>query len=141
MNAEDTEAMRSLDIRLRRLHAGLDARPGFEDRLAARVADLRAQRARPLPTEAVHRIEREYERARARFDRDAKVEGLLLAVAGLGGVLAVWQLVPELAHLLAAATHSTGPAAIAFGALPLAVALMWAVLRRFDVDPRALVGA
>ena len=141
MNAEDTEAMRSLDTRLRRLHAGLDARPGFEDRLTARVADLRAQRLQPLPAEVVRRIEREYEQARARVDRDAKIEGLLLAAAGLGGALAVWQIAPGLARLLATATQGTGPAAIAFGALPLAVALMWAVLRRFDIDPRALVGA
>lgn len=140
MNLEETEAMRSLDTRLRKLHADLDAQPGFEARLAARIAMQRAKQTRPLPADAVRRIEREHERARAQADRDARAEGLLLAIAGLGGALAAWQLAPMLGRLLATATQGTDPMTVAYGVLPVAAALVWTVLRRFDVDPRRLVG-
>lgn len=137
MNAEDTEAMQALDNRLRKMLSSLDTAPGFEERLQARVAAVAGQ-----PSEGLRaRLEREHERARAAADRAAWADALAIAIAGLGGLLAVWRFAPALAHAYAATLDASGPAAIGFATLAAAGAALWAILRRFDIDPRRLVGA
>jgi hypothetical protein len=137
MNAEDTEAMQALDNRLRKIFAGLDAASGFEQRLQARIATLATQ----PPAEALARLEQEHDRARAAADRAARVEGLAIAIAGVGSLVAVWRFAPGLARLYAASVETLGPATIGVATLAVAGAALWAVLRQFDVDPRRLVGA
>jgi hypothetical protein len=137
MNAGDDEAMQALDNRLRKLFAGLDAGPGFEQRLQARIATLAA---RPS-AEALARLEREHDRARAAADRAARVEGLAIAIGGVGSLVAVWRLAPSLVHLYSASLEVASPALIGVATLAAAGAALWAVLRQFDVDPRRLVGA
>lgn len=136
MNAEDTEAMQALDTRLRNLFSSLDADPGFGDRLQARLAAL-AER----PTEDLRaRLEREHDRARAAADRAARLDGLAIGIAGLGGLLALWRFAPELERLYSAAVEPAGPTAIGFVTLAAVGAALWAVLRQSGIDPRRLVG-
>jgi hypothetical protein len=136
MNAEDTEAMQALDTRLRNLFSSLDADPGFEDRLQARLAAL-AER----PTEELRaRLEREHDRARAAADRAARLDAFAIGIAGVGGLLAVWRFAPQLDHLYAASVQAAGPTAIGFVTLAAVGVALWAVLRESGVDPRRLVG-
>jgi hypothetical protein len=141
MNPEDTEAMKLLDARLAKLHANVDARPGFEGRLEARIAPLRAQQAAPFSAEARERLELVHERERAEASRAARVEGLVVAIAGLGASVAAWQFAPELARLASAASTSLEPTMVTLGTLAVVVAALWALLRQFDVDLRSLIGA
>lgn len=137
MNAEDTEAMQALDNRLRKIFAGLDAAPGFEQRLQARITTLATQ----PPAEALARLEQEHDRARAAADRAARVDGLAIAIGGIGSLVAVWRLAPSIAHLYSTSLEAAGPAMISIATLAVAGAALWFVLRQFDVDPRRLVGA
>ena len=141
MNSGDADTMKALDTRLARLHAGLDARPGFEGRLAARIASLEAQRTAPIPADVRLRLERVHERELAQVARAARVEGLAVALAGLGASIAAWQFGPDLARLTSAASVGLDPAVVALGTLAVAGAALWALLRWFQVDPRSLVGA
>lgn len=136
MNPEETAAMLALEHRLRKLYAGLDARPGFEERVQARIAALAV-----APTaELRERLEREHDRARAAADRAARMDGLAVAIAGVGGLLGVWRFWPELASLYTSVLESDGPVFIAFGTLAIAGVVLWALLRHLHVDPRTLVG-
>lgn len=137
MNAEDTEAMQALDNRLRKIFAGLDAAPGFERRLQARIATLASQ----PPAEVLARLEQEHDRARAAADRAARVEGLAIAIGGIGSLVTVWRLAPSIAHLYSTSLEAAGPTLIGVATLAVAGAALWAVLRQCGVDPRRLVGA
>ena len=137
MTAEDTEAMKALDNRLRKTFAGLDATPGFEARLQARVATLAAGPS----TEVLAQLERQHDRARAAADRAARLDGLAIAIAGVGSLVAVWQFAPGLARLYATSVETLGPATIGVATLAVAGVALWAVLRQFDVEPRRLIGA
>lgn len=137
MNAEDAEAMQALDHRLRKIFSGLDAAPGFEQRLQARIATLAA---RPSEDELAQ-LERQHDLARAAADRAARVDGLAIAIGGVGSLVAVWRFAPGLTRLYAASVETLGPAMIAVATLAVAGVALWAVLRQFDVDPRGLVGA
>jgi hypothetical protein len=134
MNVEDNEAMQALDTRLRKMFSGLDTAPGFEDRLQARMA---AQPAGELRV----RVEQEYDRARAAANSAARMDAVAVGVAGIGGLLAVWRFAPELAGLYSASVDAAGLTTIGFATLAAAGAALWAVLHRFDVDPRRLVRA
>jgi hypothetical protein len=137
MNAEDTEAMQALDHRLRKIFSDLDAAPGFEQRLQARIA---THALRPTADELAQ-LERQHHRARAAADRAARVDSLAIAIAGVGSLVAVWRFAPGLARLYAASVETLGLATIGVATLAIAGAALWAVLRQFDVDPRRLVGA
>ena len=136
MNAEDTEAMQALDNRLRKIFAGLDATPGFEQRLQARIATLATQPS----AEALARLEQEHDRARAAADRAARVDGLAIAIGGIGSLVAVWRLAPSIAHLYSTSLEAASPTLISIATLAVVGVALWAVLRQFDVDPRRLVG-
>jgi len=136
MNPEETDAMLALDHRLRKLYAGLDTRPGFEERVQARVAALAA-----APTaELRERLEREHDRARAAANRATRMDGVAIAIAGVGALLGVWRFGPELASLYTSAVESGGPVLMAFGTLAVAGVALWALLRHLHVNARALVG-
>ena len=137
MNAEDTAAMQALDNRLRKAFSGLDATPGFEQRLQARIATLATQ-----PSEETRaRLEREHDLARAAADRAARLDGLVIAIGGVGSLVAVWRFAPSLVQLYSVSLERASPAMIGVATLAAAGAALWAVLRQFDVDPRRLVGA
>lgn len=134
MNSGENEAMRALDARLRKTLSGLDAAEGFEARLQARLSAAAAARAAPDAAVLRARLEREHQRRRTAADRAALADGAATAMAGIGGLLAVWRFAPELARLYATAEQAAGPTVIGFATLALAGAALWAMLRRFGVD-------
>ena len=138
MNSEETEAMRALDARLRKALSRLDAAEGFEERLQARRSALAATRTAPDAAVIRAKLEREHERRRAAADRAALADGAAIAIAGIGGLAAAWRFAPEFARLCATVEQAAGPAAIGFATLALTGAVLWALLRRFDVNLAAL---
>jgi hypothetical protein len=138
MKAEDPEAMRELDARLSKLYGGLDTGPGFEQRLAARVAMLRRV---PVTAEARARLEHEYRRELQEADREARTEATILGVAALGGALAVWRFAPQWSAWIVDFLDRTDPLVVALGALAATAAALWTTLRRIGVEPRSLIGA
>ena len=129
------DAMQALDSRLRKMFSGLDAAPGFDARLQARLAELAAQPEAALRA----RLEREYAAARAAALRTARLEGATIGVAGLGALLMVWRLGPDLAQLYSASVQAAGPVTAGFVVLAASGAALWAILRRFGVDLRRLI--
>jgi hypothetical protein len=138
MNTEDPETMRALDARLRKLYGGLDTRPGFDDRLQARIAELSA--ARPSAAER-SRLEQEHERALAAARRAARIDAIALGIGGLGSAMALWEFAPQLSAWYATSVETLDPLLVGFGSLAVTAVALWGLLRRFGVDPRALVGA
>jgi hypothetical protein len=142
MNAEDPEAMRALEARLGRLHRTLDTSPGFEDRLAARIAALDLARTAPLAAEALAGLERVHDRERREADRQARMESAVIGIAALGAALAVWRFAPLISRLVESYANmaQVAPALFAAGTLAAAGTALWAVLRRMGIEPRSLVG-
>jgi len=136
MSTEDPEAMRALDARLRRLYGSLDTRPGFEQRLQARIAEL----ARPTVADR-SRLEREHERALAAARSAARIDSIAVGIAGLGGALALWRFAPQLSAWYAASVETLDPLVIGFGSLAVTAVALWALLAHFHIKPRTLVGA
>lgn len=138
MSTEEPEAMRALDARLRRLYGSLDTRPGFEDRLQARIAELAA--ARPTSVDRAQ-LEREHEHALAAARSAARIDTIAVGLAGLGGVLALWRFAPQLSAWYATSVETLDPLVIGFGSLAATAVALWALLARFHIKPRTLVGA
>lgn len=142
MNVEDPETMRALDTRLGRMHRTLDAMPGFEDRLADRIAALRITRAAAPTAEVRAELERMHERERREAGRQARVESAVMTIATLGAALAVWRFAPVIVRLFEAyaVTVPMEPALLAGGTLVVSGAALWAALRQLGIEPRSLVG-
>lgn len=142
MNVEDPETMRALETRLGRMHRTLDTMPGFEDRLADRIAALQITRAAPPTAEARVELERVHARERREADRQARVESVVMTIAALGAALAVWRFAPVIMRLFEtyADTVQMEPALLAGGTLVVAGAALWAALRQLGIEPRSLVG-
>ena len=141
MNAGDDEAMHALDARLRRLYGNLDTRPGFEDRLQARIGSMAAARAQAPLAAAREHLEQQHERARAAAHRAARMDAAAVAIGGIGSALALWRFAPQVTSWYAASVEALGPTFIGFGSLAITALALWALLKRFDVSPRSLVGA
>ncbi len=118
-----------LERRLRQLHAGLDARPGFEQRVMARVAALRAAQGAPR-ADLRAQFERRRERARRALRREAWLQGATLAGIGIAAAAVAWEFAPALVAHAAAASGGLQPASLAgVTLLGLAAAVGW-LLRR-----------
>ena len=138
MSTEDPEAMRALDARLRRLYGSLDTRPGFEDRLQARIAELAV--ARPTAADR-SRLELEHEHALAAARSAARIDSIAVGLGGLGAALALWRFAPQLSAWYVTSVETLDPLFIGFRSLAVTAAALWVLLGRFHVDPRTLVGA
>jgi hypothetical protein len=138
MSTEDPEAMRALDARLKRLYGSLDTRPGFEDRLQARIAELAA--ARPTAADR-SRIELEHEHALAAARSAARIDAIAVGIGGLGGALALWRFAPQLSAWYATSIETLDPLLVGFGSLAVTLLGLWVLLDRFHIRPRTLVGA
>ena len=141
MNAEDDEAMRALDERLRRLCGSLDTSPGFEDRLQARIASMATAPAQVPLAAAREHLEQQHERARAAAHRAARMDAAAVAIGGIGSALALWRFAPQVTAWYATSVETLGPTFIGFGSLAITAFALWALLKRLDVSPRSLVGA
>lgn len=142
MNVEDQETMRALDTRLGRMHRTLDTMPGFENRLADRIAALQITRATPPAAAVRAELELVHERERREADRQARVESAVVTIATLGAALAAWRFAPVIVRLFDAYadTAQMEPALLAGGTLVVAGAALWAALRQLGIEPRSLVG-
>jgi len=138
MSTEDPEAMRALDARLKRLCGSLDTRPGFEERLQARIAELEA--ARPTVADR-SRLKREHEHALEAARSAARIDSIAVGIAGLGGALALWRFAPQISAWYAASVETLDPLVIGFGSLAVTAVALWALLAHFHIKPRTLVGA
>jgi anti-sigma factor RsiW len=118
----------ALDARMRRHFAGIDTAPGFEARLAARIAQASA-----VPTAVLRaRVERGHALAAQRLRREARVNVAIAAAVGVAAIALVWRHGPLVARWLdGALAGSLDPGTlmpIALGALGLAV---WLPLQRY----------
>lgn len=114
------------DARMREIFAGIDTAPGFEARVAARVAALEA-----VPAEARRaRAELRHRREAGRLRREYWLNAATAAGAGAAAIAVVWRHGPAVARWTeAAATVASEPGALmglALGALAFG---LWPVLR------------
>lgn len=122
----DEPLLPELDARLRRLHAGLDTRAGFEARLAARIAalpqapraDLRAQ------------FERRREREARGLRREAWMNGLTVAGVGVAALALYSHYIPDIARLAAAPLSDSVLNWLVSGTVAVLVAVVWPLLNR-----------
>ena len=133
--------MNRLDDRLSELFVRLDTRPGFEQRVEARIASLSAARADSPQAGRKSLLQRQLERAREAARRDAWLDGLVLAAGGVGAMLATWIFAPRLASLAAGMTAQGDVAAAGFAWLAVVALAMWLLLKGSGIEPRSLIGA
>lgn len=118
--------MSDLDARLRRAFAEVDTRPGFEARVAARIASLDAEPAEVLR----ERVERSRVRAAGRLRREAWMNAATVAGVGAAGIALVWRHGPAVARGTAAALEvASAPGALLGLAMATLALGLWPVLR------------
>jgi hypothetical protein len=117
-----------LDVRLRRLFAGLDTSPGFGARVALRVAALPV-----VPRDVLReRVERSRALAARRLRRESLTWGATASAAGAAGLAVVWrnhEIVAAGVEDVVAAATGQGP--LANVAVAVFAACLWPVLRRY----------
>lgn len=118
----------ALEARLRRLMSGLDARPGFEQRLRARIAsealphaDLRAQ------------LEARRLLVRHRLRREALMNGVTAAGVIAALALLLWRITPAIERIAGSAVTAADPLTIGSATLAVLALALWPVLRSAGV--------
>jgi hypothetical protein len=122
------EDMTALEGRLRRLMSGLDARPGFEERLRARIAS-----AAPPRAELRARLEARRLAVRRRLRREAWTNGVTAigVVAAMAALL--WRIAPAMGRFAGSALTSADPLTIGSATLAVLALVLWPVLRSAGV--------
>lgn len=117
---------KDLDAGLRRIFAAIDTAPGFESRIAARIA---ARENVPAPL-LLARAETRRRRETGRLRREAWLNGVTAAGAGAAAIAVVWRHGPAVARWTETAISSAADsgllAGIAFATLGLG---LWPALR------------
>jgi hypothetical protein len=117
-----------LDARLRRAFAGADTRPGFEARVAARVAGLQVEPAEILR----ERADRRRLRAAKRLRREAWMNAATVAGVGAAAIALVWRHGPAVARGTAAALEvASAPGALLGLAMATLALGLWPILRGY----------
>ncbi len=99
MNNEDTKVVDMMDVRLRRLHVGLDTSPDFDGRVFARVAELERTTGK-APANLREQFERRRARVLKRLRREAWLNGISACVLVLAGGALLLRFLPGLMQLL-----------------------------------------
>ena len=122
-----------VDMRLRGLFGRLDARPGFESRVAARIAALPAQADRLADLRA--QFERRREQQRLRLVRDAWTSGLTIAGIGAAALALVWRYAPEIQQWTLTRDPSTALDPLQIGGYSslVVLAILWPWLRKLPL--------
>jgi hypothetical protein len=116
----------NLDARMRRAFADVDTRPGFEARVAARIASLDAEPAEVLR----ERVERSRVRAAGRLRREAWMNAATVAGVGAAAIALVWRHGPAVASWTAEALMvASAPGALLGLAMATLALGLWPVLR------------
>lgn len=114
------------DARLRRAFAGVDTAPGFEARVAARVAALRVEPADVLRARAESGRLREARRVR----RETWLNAVTAAGAGVAAIAVVWRHEPAVARWTESQLAAASDPAVLMGIALSALALgLWPALR------------
>ena len=125
MNERDPR-LAALDAHLRRLYGGLDARSGFEERLAARVA---ATAARP-PADLREQFERRRELVARRLRRDAWLNAISAAGVGASAIVLYGRYSQEFAHWLTGSLPALDPLWLAGATLVVLATTLAPVVKR-----------
>ncbi len=126
MNVGDARAA-ELDARLRRLHGGLDAAPGFEGRVMKRIAGLGAESKR----EDLHaQFEYRRELLRHRLRREAWMNGITILGIGACAFGLLWRYARDFQHLATGSAALIDPNLLIGGTIAFLVGTIWFVLRR-----------
>ena len=129
------EGSEKLDARLRSLFGTLDAQPGFEARVAARVAALGALAAQAAPQFTLQEVEARRELERRRLAREAWSRGLSIAGLGLAAGALVWQHATDItrwAHS-GALDFALEPAQLNMLSTAVLLGVLWPWIRRLPV--------
>ena len=115
-----------LDARLRRAFAGIDTSPGFEARIAARIAELD-----PEPVDVMRgRVERGRLRTAQRLRREAWMNAASVVGVGAAAIALAWRHGPALTRWTEGAlTAAADPGTQMYLALATLALGLWPVLR------------
>lgn len=122
MNQDDN----GLDRRLRRAMSGLDAAPGFEARVQARVRELAATPQADLRAQ----FERRREAMRRRLRRDAWANGITITGVGVAAIALLWRFAPDVERLAAGISVPLDPMTVAVVTLVALGAALWPLLSK-----------
>jgi len=115
-----------LDARMRRAFADLDTGPGFEARVAARIASLHAEPADVLR----ERTESRRARAAARLRREAWMNAASVVGVGAAALAVIWRHGPAVARWTGEALEAaSAPGALMVLTLAALALGLWPVLR------------
>lgn len=121
------------DARMRSLVGRLDAQPGFEARVAARVAALgaRADNIEDLRARYEHRREV----LRRRLSREAWTHGLTIGGIGLAAIALIWRFAPEIRNWGQTADPSAAfdPLQIGGYSSVVLLAILWPLMRKLPL--------
>ena len=122
-----------MDARPRGLFGRLDARPGFETRVAVRIAALPARTDQLADLRA--QFERRREQQRLRLAREAWTSGLTIAGIGAAGLALVWRYAPEIQQWTLTRDPSTALDPLQIGGYSSVVllAILWPLLRKLPL--------
>lgn len=124
--SENRSPTGNLDARMRRAFADIDTRPGFEARVADRIASLCAEPADVLR----ERVERSRARAAGRLRREAWMNAASVAGVGAAAIALVWRHGPAVARGTAQALEvASAPGALMGLAMATLALGLWPVLR------------
>jgi hypothetical protein len=125
MNGDDPK-FAALDLRMRRMLAGLDAEAGFEARVMRRVA-AKAARAGAASADLRAQFERRREIVRRRLRREAWSNAITIAGGGLAAAVLVWRFEGQIVRWLSASDllATNGTAALFAIALAAIGAALW----------------
>ncbi len=125
--SEQSELTGDLDARMRRAFAGVDTGPGFDARVAARIASLHAEPADVLR----ERVERRRMRAAQRLRREAWMNAASVAGIGAAAITLVWRHGPAVSRWIGEALAvASEPGTLTYLGLAALVLGLWPVLRR-----------
>lgn len=116
-----------LDARLRRLHGGLDAGAGFEERVMQRIATVAAT----APRENL-RAQFELRRAllRRRLLREAWMSSITIAGIGACAFALLWRFAPDIQRVGTGPSPLNDPNLLIGGTVAFLAGAIWFVFRR-----------
>lgn len=116
-----------LDARLRRLHGGLDAGAGFEERVMQRIATVAAT----APRENL-RAQFELRRAllRRRLLREAWMSSITIAGIGACAFALLWRFAPDIQRVGTGPSPLNDPNLLIGGTIAFLAGAIWFVFRR-----------
>ena len=126
MNSDESRQA-ELDARLRRLHGGLDAGAGFEERVMRRIATVVAT----LPRENL-RAQFEIRRAmlRRRLLREAWMSSITILGIGACAFALLWRFAPDIGRAATGPSPLNDPIVLISGTLAFISGAIWFVFRR-----------